>query len=129
MFLTYCLILFQYMMTAADGVHGGLSAVGDTLKVNRVGPMHQAGSDSLLTSQVFFSLIQQHFNGECDDARFRGELFGVGTNHTKYKSKFTGSSGTSVTTVPVQFNSSVHYPNNMPAPISGYSFNYEDSYN
>ena len=61
--------------------------------MDRIGPMHQAGSDSLLTAQTFFSLLSKHFDGDCDDNKFRGELFGLGTNHTKYKNgKFTGSS-------------------------------------
>ena len=61
--------------------------------MDRIGPMHQAGSDSLLTAQTFFSLLTKHFDGDCDDSKFKGELFGLGTNHTKYKNgKFTGSS-------------------------------------
>ena len=61
--------------------------------MDRIGPMHQAGSDSLLTAQTYFSLLTKHFDGDCDDSKFKGELFGLGTNHTKYKNgKFTGSS-------------------------------------
>jgi CCR4-NOT transcription complex subunit 7/8 len=78
----------KYMMTMVEGgMHGGLSALGDTLQVERIGPMHQAGSDSLLTAQTFFALIEKHFKGECDDSKFRGELFGLGTNHTSRKSR------------------------------------------
>jgi len=77
----------KYMMTAVEGMYGGLSALADTLQVERIGPMHQAGSDSLLTAQTFFSLINKHFQGTCDDSKFRGELFGLGSNHTKYKGK------------------------------------------
>jgi CCR4-NOT transcription complex subunit 7/8 len=77
----------KYMMTAVEGMYGGLSALADTLQVDRIGPMHQAGSDSLLTAQTFFSLINKHFQGACDDSKFRGELFGLGSNHTKYKGK------------------------------------------
>ena len=77
----------KYMMTAVEGMHGGLSALGDTLQVERIGPMHQAGSDSLLTAQTFFALIEKHFGGTCDDSKFRGELFGLGSNHTSRKSR------------------------------------------
>ena len=62
----------KYMMTAVDGMHGGLSGLGDTLQVERIGPMHQAGSDSLLTAQTYFALIAKHLDGTCDDAKFRG---------------------------------------------------------
>lgn len=39
--------------------------------------MHQAGSDSLLTSAVFFRLRDTHFDGRID-ARFVGQLYGLG---------------------------------------------------
>lgn len=54
------------MMTAVEGMHGGLSSLADSLQIDRIGPMHQAGSDSLLTAQTFFSLVKKHFNGVCD---------------------------------------------------------------
>jgi CCR4-NOT transcription complex subunit 7/8 len=73
------------MMTAVDGFYGGLSALADALQVERIGPMHQAGSDSLLTAQTYFALVSKNLGGVCDDSKFRGELFGIGTNHTKYK--------------------------------------------
>lgn len=77
----------KYMITACDGMFGGLNAVADQLQVERIGPMHQAGSDSLLTAQTFFKLVERHLGGleNVDDSRFRGELFGLGSNHTKYK--------------------------------------------
>lgn len=77
----------KYMMTAVEGMHGGLSALADTLQVERIGPMHQAGSDSLLTAQTFFSFVKKHLSGSCEEAKFRGELFGLGSNHTKFKSR------------------------------------------
>lgn len=84
------------MMTAVEGMYGGLSALADTLQVDRIGPMHQAGSDSMLTAQTFFSLVSKHFAGFIDESRFKGELFGMGNNHTKYKAKsYLQSSGSS----------------------------------
>jgi CCR4-NOT transcription complex subunit 7/8 len=82
-----CIYDVKFMMTAVEGMHGGLSALGDTLQVERIGPMHQAGSDSLLTAQTYFALIKKHLENHCDDNKFRGELFGLGNNHTKYKSR------------------------------------------
>jgi CCR4-NOT transcription complex subunit 7/8 len=57
------------MMTAVEGMYGGLSALADSLQVERIGPMHQAGSDSLLTAQTYFSLIRKHLS-PFDDKRF-----------------------------------------------------------
>jgi len=58
------------MMTAVEGMHGGLSSLADFLQIERIGPMHQAGSDSLLTAQTFFALINKHFGGQCDDSKY-----------------------------------------------------------
>ena len=76
------------MMTAVEGMHGGLNTLGENLKVKRLGPIHQAGSDSLLTSTTFFALVNGHFGGVIDESRFQGELFGLGNNYTKYKTKY-----------------------------------------
>lgn len=89
-----CIYDVKFMMTAVDGMHGGLSALGDALQVERIGPMHQAGSDSLLTAQTFFALVAKHFNAQVDDSRFKGELFGLGTNHTKFKNRGSYSTNT-----------------------------------
>lgn len=80
-------------MTAVEGMYGGLNALADLLQIDRIGPVHQAGSDSLLTAQTYFTLVSKHMSGICDDTKFRGELFGLGTNHTKYKAKNYVSNG------------------------------------
>ena len=153
--MTYfpCIYDVKYMMTAVEGLHGGLSSLAEMLQIDRIGPMHQAGSDSLLTAQVlsiyylpiylsiylstylpiylstqtFFGLITKHLSGNCDDSKFKGELFGLGTNHTKYKSKgysiqgaggstnsinSSGGSNTNNNAPTLQYNSSVHYGTN-----------------
>ena len=51
----------KFMMVSIEGLYGGLAALADTLEVQRIGPMHQAGSDSLLTSQTYFKLVQKYF--------------------------------------------------------------------
>jgi CCR4-NOT transcription complex subunit 7/8 len=87
-----CIYDVKYMMTLTDGLYGGLSALADSLEVVRVGPEHQAGSDSLLTAQTYFAMMTKHFADNTDDSKFRGELYGLGSNHTKYKSKHYGNS-------------------------------------
>jgi len=89
-----CIYDVKYMMTAVEGMHGGLSALGDTLQVERIGPMHQAGSDSLLTAQTFFAMNTKHFGGNVNEEKFRGELFGLGSNHTKFKRPYGAPTGT-----------------------------------
>ncbi len=48
------------MMAGVEGLYGGLSSLADLLQVERIGPVHQAGSDSLLTAQTYFGLIKKY---------------------------------------------------------------------
>lgn len=54
----------KYLMKHTDSLHGGLSKLAEQLDVARIGPQHQAGSDSLLTAATFFKLKQVHFRRE-----------------------------------------------------------------
>lgn len=59
--------------SAAQGLGKlGLSKLGDVLKLPRIGSMHTAGSDSLLTAFAYFKLKQLHFSGSGDDAAAAG---------------------------------------------------------
>ena len=125
------------MMTAVEGMYGGLNALADLLQIDRIGPVHQAGSDSLLTAQTFFSLINKHLAGVCDDSKFRGELFGLGTNHTKYKGKSYSNNGSngngSSAGTSIQYYNNVHYPPQHSglsgSTAYGYQEEYQDMYN
>lgn len=44
----------------------------------RIGPSHQAGSDSLLTAATFFKMRQIYFQDQIDDAEYNGILYGFG---------------------------------------------------
>lgn len=111
--LTYfpCIYDVKYIMTLTDGLHGGLSALADSLQVERIGPMHQAGSDSLLTAQTYFALIPKLSGDDADDSKYRGELYGLGNNHTKYKTKNYGSSNHLNTTTVMTAQAGVHFGN------------------
>jgi len=67
----------KYMMKCLGNTHGGLSKLADALQVERIGPQHQAGSDSLLTAFTFFKLCSSKFSEEEMD-RFVGVLYGLG---------------------------------------------------
>lgn len=135
-----CIYDIKYMMTATENMHGGLSSLAEVLQIDRIGPMHQAGSDSLLTAQTFFGLVKKHFGGVCDDARFKGELYGMGSNHTKYKtSKYQGNNngngnnnGMAIPHPQLQFSSMVHYPPSLQMNITQSpatsNFGYEEGY-
>lgn len=70
----------KYLMKSCKTLKGGLQEVADELGVVRIGPQHQAGSDSLLTGQTFFKLRSMFFEGIIDNERFNGMLYGLGTS-------------------------------------------------
>ena len=44
------------MLNTGQGYHDSLQAIATNLFVQRIGTMHQAGSDSLITGSVCFKL-------------------------------------------------------------------------
>lgn len=81
----------KYMTSLIDGhfLKGGLQKIADDLGCTRIGPEHQAGSDSLLTMTTYFALARKKFqrSGKVDDSKFINELFGYGSNHTVHKAR------------------------------------------
>ncbi len=66
----------KFLLQDSGVVVGSLSKVGDTLGIIRVGSQHQAGSDSLLTSEVYFSLKRDFFGGSIGP-RYNNMLYGL----------------------------------------------------
>jgi len=71
----------KYLMKSCKNLKGGLQEVANELEVTRVGPQHQAGSDSLLTGQTFFRMKEMFFEDDIDDSKYLGHLYGLGTSH------------------------------------------------
>jgi CCR4-NOT transcription complex subunit 7/8 len=67
----------KYLMKACEGLKGGLNKLAEDLEVERIGPEHQAGSDSLLTQATFFKMRQLFFEGEMDDERHVNILYSL----------------------------------------------------
>jgi CCR4-NOT transcription complex subunit 7/8 len=59
-----CIYDIKVMMESCANLHGGLSKIAELLHVMRIGPQHQAGSDSLLTAATFFKMRQSYFNAQ-----------------------------------------------------------------
>lgn len=53
--------------------------MADQLDLQRIGPQHQAGSDSLLTGAAFFKMREMFFEDNIDDVKYCGHLYGLGT--------------------------------------------------
>lgn len=45
--------------------------------VKRIGHPNQAGSDSLLTGELFWKIKQHVFNGEIDEEKYSGQIWGI----------------------------------------------------
>ncbi|CAK9207915.1 unnamed protein product [Sphagnum troendelagicum] len=71
----------KYLMKFCDNLHGGLNKLAETLEVERFGPCHQAGSDSLLTSRTFRKLREGFFNGSTE--KYAGVLYGLGVDNSE----------------------------------------------
>ena len=52
----------KYLMKSCKNLKGGLQEVADQLELRRIGPQHQAGSDSLLTGNAFFKMREVSVN-------------------------------------------------------------------
>ncbi|KAK9764448.1 CCR4-NOT core DEDD RNase subunit [Basidiobolus ranarum] len=93
-----CIYDIKYLMKSCRNLKGGLQDIADELQVPRIGPQHQAGSDSLLTCTTFFKMRQIFFDDYIEDEKFLGHLYGLGS----------GTNNNSTSTA----------PNPMPTPIA-----------
>lgn len=59
------------------GQKSGLQDIADELGVKRVGIAHQAGSDSLVTGEIYWKTRQLIFGGEIDDSKYSGQIWGL----------------------------------------------------
>lgn len=83
----YDMKYLQKFCGGPNGLHGGLQKLADVLDVERIGPQHQAGSDSLLTAVTFFKMQQAYFSGQNSgtDAplaldKYANVLYGLGVD-------------------------------------------------
>ncbi|CAI9734441.1 CCR4-NOT transcription complex subunit 7-like [Octopus vulgaris] len=96
----------KYLMKSCKNLKGGLQEVAEQLEICRIGPQHQAGSDSLLTGAAFFKMREMFFEDNIDDAKYLGHLFGLGTPFIQNGSSYENSH------VYVAQNSTIHSSNN-----------------
>jgi CCR4-NOT transcription complex subunit 7/8 len=67
----------RYLVRFNDEFRGSLSKLGQELNISRIGTTHQAGSDSLITSEIFFRLRKGYLTDEIMRMD-RNILFGIG---------------------------------------------------
>jgi len=73
-----CIYDIKFLMKGCRNLKGGLNDLAELLEVERIGPQHQAGSDSLLTSLTFFKMKQLFFENNIDNSKYLGVLYGLG---------------------------------------------------
>mmetsp|Transcript_61274 Transcript_61274/g.126576 ORF Transcript_61274/g.126576 Transcript_61274/m.126576 type:complete len:290 (-) Transcript_61274:1967-2836(-) len=73
-----CSFDVKYLSLCSQNLNGGLNKLAEKLKVERIGKVHQAGSDSLLTLDVFFKLKSSFFKNPLEEM-FEGVLYGLGS--------------------------------------------------
>mmetsp|Transcript_44396 Transcript_44396/g.89119 ORF Transcript_44396/g.89119 Transcript_44396/m.89119 type:complete len:273 (+) Transcript_44396:160-978(+) len=72
-----CVFDIKYLSFFLLNFYGGLNKLAERLEISRIGRMHQAGSDSLLTLNVFFK-IKKSFSNIDFEKKFGGVLYGLG---------------------------------------------------
>ncbi|KAL1411586.1 CCR4-NOT core DEDD RNase subunit [Vanrija albida] len=78
-----CIYDIKHVVRSVKTLRGGLQEIAESLGVQRIGPQHQAGSDSLLTAAVFFRIRQTYFNNELDDSYYKNYLYGFSSGRTR----------------------------------------------
>ncbi|KAI9639227.1 putative ccr4-not transcription complex, subunit 7 [Dioszegia hungarica] len=66
----------KHVVRSVKTLKGGLQEIAESIGVQRIGPQHQAGSDSLLTAAVFFRIRTTYFNGVLDDEYYKNYIYG-----------------------------------------------------
>ncbi|KAJ6217300.1 hypothetical protein RDWZM_008457 [Blomia tropicalis] len=92
----------KYLMKSTKDLKGGLQEVAEQLDLERKGPQHQAGSDSLLTGETFFKMREIFFEDNIEEIRYSGFIYGLkiverNLNGPIHLGKSSGSSGSTGT--------------------------------
>eukprot|EP01080_Neovahlkampfia_damariscottae_P008213 gene8213-38_t len=95
----------KYLMKSCDPLKGGLNQVAEDLNISRIGPAHQAGSDSLLTSFTFFKMMATFFENKFDDPKNIGVVYGLGATSSEKDGGYTSEQTKEYTEEELGFNS------------------------
>lgn len=68
----------KYLVKGDERLYGGLNRLGNYLNVNRKGIIHQAGSDSNVTLEVYFKLIEKNYVNSSTLEERKNIIYGIG---------------------------------------------------
>ncbi len=103
----------RYLVRYNDNFRGSLAKLGQELNVARIGTMHQAGSDSLITSEIFIKLKKEYLSEE-SSKNDKNVLFGIGLGAED------GDSGS--------YNNYFNPQYKMSRPNNNYGYDYSNFY-
>mmetsp|Transcript_25357 Transcript_25357/g.28123 ORF Transcript_25357/g.28123 Transcript_25357/m.28123 type:complete len:297 (+) Transcript_25357:365-1255(+) len=80
----------KYMKHEYEELRGGLQRTADNLRLDRIGQMHQAGSDSWLTGLIYFKMMNTYLSNK-DKNLYNNILYGLGIseNDDPYLDNYT----------------------------------------
>ena len=118
----------RFLVRYNDEFRGSLSRLGQELNISRVGTKHQAGSDSLITSEIFFKLIKEFLHEDVTKTD-KNVLFGIGPGLEDnealnvYSSLYNGMQTNSSGNLGFKFNSNGSQSGAGGANNFGYDYN------
>ena len=68
----------RMLISGKEQIKGGLNKLAQNLDIDRIGEVHQAGSDSLVTGEVFFALINKGYISNDEIKNYENILYGLG---------------------------------------------------
>jgi len=123
----------RFLVRYNEEFRGSLSRLGQELNISRIGTKHQAGSDSLITSEIFFKLVKEFLHEDATKTD-KNILFGIGAGledndimnpYNSYYNMHTNSSNN----VNYKFNSNGSANNNGAGNSSNFGYDYNGFYN
>jgi len=116
----------RYLVRYNEEFRGSLSKLGQELNVLRIGTKHQAGSDSLITSEIFFKLKKEYLTD--DSIRLdKNVLFGIGIG-VEDNDQINSYNNFYNTNVPANFKINASAPNTT-GNQNNYNYEYNNFYN
>ena len=68
----------RMLISGKEQIKGGLNKLAQNLDIDRIGEVHQAGSDSLVTGEVYFALINKGYISKEEIKNYENILYGLG---------------------------------------------------